>query len=277
MPVTFEVSPVDVATEPLKTQPFKQAFERRLGGAVEACGGSAASLVEGPSEHAFLATVRLAFDRHYPLVLRPDDVWLLLAQGFGQHVRKKAGALRERFVDHQGQAEITIRRDDFVVGSPGNAWPEVFDAFSDQIAQVIGKKRDLVVADFSTTGPAERAASQVVLMDAMQSWFRYAVLTLCGIPRITLLGTPADWAKVRRRASYLSELGLEKWVAALDPVLDQLSRAAAGRADPGFWRSFFKAKDASGGEQITGWINTFFPYLVHEESGELLENEFARE
>jgi len=35
---------------------------------------------------------------NYPLVLSPDDVWLLLAQGFAQHVEAKRRGAASRFV-----------------------------------------------------------------------------------------------------------------------------------------------------------------------------------
>ncbi len=56
--------------------------------------------------------------------------------------------------------------------------------FSDAVAAHIGRQRDLVVCDFSTTGPCERAASEIVLLDAMQSYFNYEMITLCGIPLV---------------------------------------------------------------------------------------------
>ena len=43
---------------------------------------------------------------------------------------------------------------------------------------------------FSTTGPVERAVMDLVWLDAMQSFFTYQLRSLCGIPEITLEGTP---------------------------------------------------------------------------------------
>jgi hypothetical protein len=258
MAATFQVSPVDRATTALRAP--AGAPREMLGKPVEAWGSSAgASLPAGTN--AFLGTVSTAFASHYPLVLTPDAVWLCIAQAFAVHVHQNAEELRSKFVRHEGQIEITVRRDDFVKGSPENPWTEVFPAFSDAIAQHIGKQRDLVVCDFSTTGPAERAASEIVLMAAMQKYFTYRVLTLCGIPEITLEGTVQDWQSVRRRAQALGEYGLEWWANALLPILDQFVAAASGQADPLFWRSLFKLKNASGGPYVTGWINVFFPYL----------------
>jgi hypothetical protein len=148
-----------------------------------------------------------------------------------------------------------------VKGSPHNDWQGCFAEWSDKIAAHIGKKRDLVVADFSTTGPIERAASEVVLMSAMKNYFNFLLVTFCGIPEITLLGTVADWQAIRRRAEVFAEFDLADWVRALLPVLDQFVKAASGAVDRAFWRSINKLDGGSGGPYVTGWINVLFPYL----------------
>ena len=209
MAITFQVSRVERATTPLPARSKKVRMTLQ-GEPVEAMGASAATF--RPSEtHALIETVHRAYASHYPLALSPDAVWLAIAQGFAMHVNANAERLRGKFVRHAGQLAITVQRDDFVKGSPANPWPEVFSTFSDAIAAHIGRKRDLVVCDFSTTGPCERAASELVLMDAMQRYFSYEVSTLCGIPEVSLEGTPEDWRAIRRRAQALYEYDLDWW------------------------------------------------------------------
>jgi hypothetical protein len=106
--------------------------------------------------HGLIRAVHTAYALHYPLVLSPDVVWLAIAQGFAQHVNVHTERLRGKFVRHAGQATLRIQRDDFVKGSPNNRWPEVFSSLSEHGAAHIGRQRDLVVCDFSTTGPTER-------------------------------------------------------------------------------------------------------------------------
>src|SRR5262249_53576681 len=150
----------------------------------------------------------------------PDVIWLTLARVFALHVNLNAELLRERFVRHQGKEKLVVTRMDF---SPGrdNPWPEAFDAFSDQIAERVGKIREFVRCDFSTTGAAERAASDLMVMDTFKAYFEYEMRCGCGIPQITLSGTVEDWKSIRRHARLFGEFGLEKWCHALDPVLEQ--------------------------------------------------------
>jgi hypothetical protein len=215
----------------------------------------------------FIATVHAAFDTHRPLVISPDDVWLCIAQGFANHVNANAETLRKQFVAHEGQKLIEVFRDEFVKGEPTNDWQGVFSEFSDKIAGYVGKKRDLVVADFSTTGPVQKAASEIVLMDAMQAYFSYRVSTMCGFPEITLLGEVEDWKNIRRRAEALAEFDLGWWVPNLLDVADIFVRSAEGKADPTAWQSFYKQGGGSGGPYVTGWINVLFPYVKSYRSG----------
>src|SRR5262249_45351501 len=161
---------------------------------------------------------------------------LCIAQGFAHHIDLHHDELRGRFVRHEGQATIVVIRDEFVRGQATNDWPGVFGEFSEAIARHIGKQRDLVVADFSTTSGIEKAASEVVLMSAMRHYFEFVVVTRCGIPRITLLGTPNDWESIRRRVHHLAEYGLESWVEALEIPLRELCAAAKGQPDRAMWQ-----------------------------------------
>jgi small-conductance mechanosensitive channel len=259
MAITFQVSRVEGPTGPLPAPVRDRSLSLR-GQPVEAMGANAADF-RATEQHAFVQAVHWAYSLHYPLALSPDAVWLTIAQGFAMHVNANAEALRGKFVRRPGQPTITVVRDEFVKGSPTNEWPGVFGDFSEAIAAHIGRQRDLVVCDFSTTGPCERAASELVLMEAMQHYFNYEVLTRCGIPEIALEGTSGDWRAIRQRAQALREYDLGWWADALAPVLDQLVATAEGHIDVPFWETFFKHADASGGPRALGWINTLFPYL----------------
>lgn len=288
MAISVSVSEVEPATERMSALDREEVIPRLLSGPpneissrrasflpppppprrVEAYARSDARLVVAQDTHALAEAARAAFYRHHPLALSPDAVWFCIAQGFARHVALNAETLRARLVAHEGKLTLSVVRPDFVLGAD-NPWPEVFTSFSEAIATHVGKLRDLVVADFSTTGPLERAASEVVLIDAFQSYFDYEMYCGCGIPSVTLLGCPDDWRSVRRRAAALSEYGLTWWTDALLPVLDEIVNTAEGRVDRAFWQSLFRYQSGSGPAELTGWILTLFPYLRH--SGQELD------
>lgn len=259
---TFSVSDVKPGTELLPTEKIKPSVERLFGSCVEACHDYTAEVVVQPGYHALFAAADFAYQHHFPLVLSPDHLWLTIAQGFAQHVNQNAEELRPRLVSHEGKARIVVRRDDFVKGSPENPWAEVFPAFSEGIRRVIGDEtHGLIVSDFSTTGPVERAASEIVLMDSMQSYFEYEFMTRCGIPAVTVEGTRLDWEKILARVQTLAQFGLGWWTSAVEPIIRHFIDAVEGKVDLGFWQSLYKQKHASGGPYLSGWLIKLLPYL----------------
>lgn len=277
MSITFNVNEKalrSMGEQPMNATSLQEAFKARTKGDVEACGAAHQAVISGLDSHAFMGAVHLSYSKHYPLILSPDTVWLTIAQGFGNHVNANAEKLRKRFVSHEGKKMILIDEPSFVKGSPDNNWQGTFDQLSDKLAEYIGKKRDLVVNDFSTTGLVEKAASELVLMDSMKSYFKYAVRTLCGIPNITLTGTVEDWKNIRTRAENLAEFDLDWWVKSLVPTLDHFVKAAEGNPDIKFWDEMYKQGGGSGGPYISGWVNTLMPYLENYK-GVMTKNQYA--
>lgn len=260
--VTFSVSDVEWAAKPLEEAPYREAVAKILGARPEAWPPGAPKLVPVGPGNALVATLLKAFQEHRPIALSPDVVWLTLLRGFGVHVNEHAGALRGRFVRHEGKQRLSVRRDTFALGAPHNDWAGVLEELSEQLRGHVGPLVDEVVPDFSTTDALSRAASQISLVSALQGYFDVRVHTLCGIPQVTLRGTPEDWRGVQRRFEALASYDLEWWAEAVRPVLAELVRSAEGEVDRELWRSLIKVEDASGGAWVTGWVVKLFPYLL---------------
>jgi len=267
--IGFSVNDVKLATNPLAEIPAYQGLARLLGeapsglhdfdnlspemqvelaervgegiqkmrerllqsGKVESCSDYSGKVVSGVDYHPLFAAAYKSFHDHRPLTLSPDIIWLTVVQGLAKHINLNAEDLRSKFVQHQGNVKITVRRDDFVKGTPENPWPEVFSSFNDAIKSHIGESHSLITAQFSTTGIVEQAAFDVSLMDAMQSYFKYEVMTLCGIPSITLEGTVADWELLREKVIGLRGIIPSWWGEILKPICDQFVAAAEGIVD----------------------------------------------
>src|SRR6478735_7780337 len=212
-----------------------KTIQRVLRGNVpEAYGANLPDIIPARS-HALIEAMTLAYEDHYPLVLSPDDIWMVLSQSFAKHVDQNAEKLRHQFVQHEGKVKIVWRNDSLVKGSPDNNWMDGFHFFADKIKEHIGKKHDLLTANFTTSGPIEIAASQVVLMEAMKHYFEYGVMTMCGIPEITLLGETSDWQSIRNRVQTFAEFnGLAAWSNRLDPILAEFVNASQGNIDQAF-------------------------------------------
>jgi hypothetical protein len=208
--------------------------------------------------HPLIDAVHIAFSQHRPLTLSPDAIWLTIAQGFGHHVAANAETLRGRLVRHEGRETLTSRVESLEAADFKHAIAD----FSAQIrAATDPVLHETLVCDFSTTTPAIRTASEVALMDSFSSYFEYAMLCVCGIPKITVEGSLADWQRIRARVEVLETYGLEWWVSRLRLVLDEFVRTAAGHPSPEFWKAIYKPLPVYADEEATGWIADLFPYL----------------
>lgn len=220
------------------------------------------------SRHPFFAALQRAYADHRPVELSPDALWLLICQGFSQHVNRNAEQLRPMFVDFEGKRTLTVRQA-IDIADPNAPWEEIFPQFTSQIAAYTGQELvDALTADFSTSTPASRTASQITVMSSMQHYFDYE-LEFCGIPQVILHGPPEDWQRVADRLQVLRRYDLDWWVDAMLPTVEKIKRAAEGEVDRAFWRGMFKEHDAEHSEcgdpytLADGWIVNFYPYNTH--------------
>jgi hypothetical protein len=269
---------VTPASTPLREQSYEDVLKTFLGSdgpPLEAYSRDTRMLVApedaSASRNRFIAAVHAAYANHYPLVLSPDIIWLLIAQGFAIHVGQNAKSLRDRFVGHQGKENLIVIPQDFLRGFAGNDWEGIFTEFSEQIRLHIGDTAyQNLVPHFSTTGIVEKAAFEIALMDAMQSYFRYFVGIVCGIPWFLLEGTTEDWKKLRNYTAALQQYGLDWWIPYLLPVLDEFIAASEGEPDPTFWENFYRVTqpEGCGFDGVNGYVLQFFPYLPTNEETE---------
>ncbi|MBR1469200.1 MAG: DUF4419 domain-containing protein [Prevotella sp.] len=218
---------------------------------------------------AFYQCIVKAYAKHQSVVLSPDMIWLLISQGFARYVNAHDEEMRPKLVGHEGKKQLVVETDRNLFEAE---WPKLIDQFGSQIDQ--HTKRDIaktITANFTTTGPVERVASQITLMESVKSYFEYMVMRVgCGIPSITLEGTPDDWRSVLKKTKKLEPFGLETWTKSLEPILTEFIRAAEGKPRQQFWQGFVKkdrVKDLVGGAyvssgkttQLDGWMLKFFP------------------
>jgi hypothetical protein len=220
--------------------------------------------------HSFFDGIYTAYADHHPVTLSPDMIWLVISQGFAQHVNTHADELRKLFVDFEGKRELTVNSETIDIGNPNSPWEEAFAGFDKQISTYTRNGvADVLTAGFSTTTPVTKVASQITMMNALQPYFDYKLITTgCGIPEINLEGTPADWESVLTRARELRKYHLDWWIDELEPVLKQFVAAAKGKANKSFWRNMVRQRTITfnGGcgngkaDIIDGWIVKFYPY-----------------
>lgn len=221
--------------------------------------------------HPFFDGMHRAYADHRPFVLSPDAVWLLICQGFSNHVNNNAEKLRHLFVDFEGKKKLTVICNDIFLNDPNSPWEKYFPMFTSQIASYVGDSLvSFLSSDFSTSTLTTRTASQITAMASMKEYFEYEmVFTICGIPKVILEGTPADWQRIIDGVQFLRRYEMGWWADAMLPVLEKIKRASEGEVDKKFWRGMFKLHEeqregSCGGTEtydiFDGWVVKFYPY-----------------
>ncbi|KAH3745755.1 CDP-alcohol phosphatidyltransferase [Pelomyxa schiedti] len=202
-------------------------------------------------------TIVRCYNHHHNLVLRPEDIWIAIMSQFSLFVNANAERLRSQFVAHTGQKELTV------YGS-GSLYTAAYEKLCNDMAEEIRKNLvdatvcEWVTPNFSTTTATDKVVGSATLMSAMQKYFAYKMSLMCGIPQVTLQGTPADWMEIKARTQRLSTYGLENWVQLLNPVLDEFIATSQGRSNNNFWqRICHYTSTGSGPTYLSGWVSVF--------------------
>lgn len=248
------------AVEPAKSRLAERPLSERYPGVLALGTDGVMPTVETSGLHPLMAAVHLAFSEHRPLVLSPDAIWLTIAQGVAQHIRLNADRLRGRLVRHEGKKRLEVRlRTSFPEDATGIA--ALIDRMRGVLSEEVGAGARLFTCDFSTSGEAERVASEIILLDAFSPYFDYLVSCVCGIPELTVTGTPDDWRAIRQRVDVIAELDLAWWTSSLAGIIDRFIDAANGKPDVAFFKRIYKPQVNYSADRVTGWIARLWPYV----------------
>jgi len=272
--VTFNVEDVEIAQDILPMMNGFDLARKWAHGAYLKSSFDDKSLVYA-DDNAFFSMVCLAYAQHRPIVLSPDIMWIIICNGFSQYVNRDPEGFRGYLVNHEGKETLVIRT------TPETTTAQKVEKFAALIdKETKGDLAKLMTCDFSTTGMLERMVSQITLMDVVKPYFDYMeYMTGCGIPRVTLEGTPDDWKLLREKTQQLGKFGVEKWTERLDPILAEFVAASEGKPDPDFWwdmaikgrpKDFHLKGDGGclplyGPTPFDGWFLEFIPFDTYGE------------
>lgn len=75
----------------------------------------------------------------------------------------------------------------------GRNFPAVYGTDKKEVG---GHLVETLTCNFSTTTSLEKTVSEITIMETVKSYFEFiTIMIVCGIPEITLEGTPQDWKK----------------------------------------------------------------------------------
>ena len=279
--ITFAVAPVARTRRRRMAIGPLGALRSLAGSGFIACSAAPTDFIGDVGLHPLIAAAAIAFDQRRPLTLAPDMIWAALVQGAARHVINHTAYLRPlvgrpawgaKPKKRQGQGERRAIRLDgpaIATDSPRGDWAEVVAALWAAVHEPRGATTNPLAPNFSTTGPAERFACQVAPLDPVgrSSRLRTDRERECGIPRITLEGTPADWRRLRAQVEHLAPYFLDWWLPSVRAICDQFVRAADGDVDLDHWRGIQGGKETDGDRYRGSWLLKLTPYLRDERGG----------
>ena len=94
-----------------------------------------------------------AHTNHYPIRIKPDDIWLLIVQSFSNHVNNNSESLRHMFVNFSGKQELKVS---YPLKYLKDVDKKILENFSEQINEqmkdYLGEELlNVLTPNFSTT------------------------------------------------------------------------------------------------------------------------------
>ncbi|KAF8451467.1 hypothetical protein BDZ91DRAFT_768402 [Kalaharituber pfeilii] len=212
-----------------------------------------------PAENGFISAVLSAYQGHYHLTIRPDDVWIAILTQFSLFVNANADTLADKFVGFPEMKELKVEmlgpgyRDGLNYGLLALAMSEEIDKNI-----VDPELKEWILPRFSTTTLDDKITSSLVMMSTLKQYFS-----------VTLQGDKADWAtllaKIEKLRGYNAETVM--WYHMLEPVLSRFVRAfddPDGEWNREFWNRAATTETPRPGSgattYLTGWLTAFIPF-----------------
>ena len=196
--------------------------------------------------HPLINAANKAFYDHLPLVLTPDVIWYCISNAIAIYINKHSEDMRHTLVEFTEEKKyLEVERLDFDIKNKNSPWNEIVDEFIEKIK--LNTKQDVVTnmqADFTTTTRVSKIASQIVIMDAVQQYFKYSFRCGCGIPEIRLSGEKNDWERIKVKANKIVEIipKFKVWIEKLNVIFDHFINAFDDKIDNFFWKSIFHSE-----------------------------------
>ena len=142
---------------------------------------------------------------HYPIRLKPDDIWLLIIQAFSNHININSEELRHKLVNFNGKKLLTIDFEliDSIKNIRKSNYEDFIKKINDQIKSFLGKEIiDILTPNFTTTDNNSTIICKLSVMNAFKKYFEYKMnigFSICGIPYIILEGNAEDYKEILKK------------------------------------------------------------------------------
>ena len=225
-----------------------------------------------------------AHTNHYPIRIKPDDIWLLIVQAFSNHVNANSERLRHYFVNFDGKKQLKV---EYNLSSIEQVNRKILEDFSEQInkqmKEYLGEKLvDILTPNFSTSTYDSKIVGKISIMGAFKKYFDYKMMLIgCGIPYIILEGTAQDYKEIISKAKELSKYEFDWYINKIIPHIEKMVEAKEGKIDVDYFKNMIQKKEVTEQEYgpsgmfpqdvkydyICGWFLNFFAYLNIKDYG----------
>ena len=211
-----------------------------------------------------------AYCNHFPIRIKPDDIWLLIVQCFSHHVNSNSENLRKYFVNFEGKKNLQVEIETLKIDNKD------LESFVEQINKKLKEYvgDDIIknlTPDFTTTDINTKLVCQMSIMDSFKKYFDYEFDEMaCGIPYIILEGVAEDYKKIILKAKELSKYKFKWYINQIIPIIQK--KAKEGKIDIDFFKNIIlKQEKIKYGiencqiskykiDYIDGWITEFFGF-----------------
>ena len=186
-----------------------------------------------------------AHTNHYPIRIKPDDIWLLIVQAFSNHVNANSEELRNLFVNFDGKKTLTVK---YPLSDISEVNRKVLEDFSEQIneqmIEYLGKEiLDTLTPNFSTTTNDSIIIGKISIMGAFKKYFDYKMTLFgCGIPYIIIEGTSDDYKKILDKAKNLKKYQFGWYIERILPHIQKMIDAKEGKIDVKYFQNMIQKK-----------------------------------
>ena len=222
-----------------------------------------------------------AHANHYPIRLKPDDIWLLIIQSFSTHVNTNSEKLRYMFVNFEDKETIKIEYDLFTIDQVDKKIAEDFSIkINEKLKEYLGEDLiEILTPNFTTTTNDSKIVCKISIMSIFKKFFNYKMMLCgCGIPYLILEGTSEDYRKIISKAKYLRKYDFEWYIDRIIPHIEKMAEAKEGKIDVEHFKSIIQVKEKTEEyyrpsaiepdyvkyDYLEGWFLKFFGYYLRK-------------
>lgn len=233
--------------------------------------------------NALFEAVHLAFARHYPLELTPEDIYYALVQTIiplKQRLADNADFQKRIGIGQLDKERIVIYCDHYGSDAKMYDWSDCLPEFRDNIVAKLGgselSQHDIFRMNFSKSTDTQDLALAACAVSAFANSFSSKVTMYRGNPKIRITGTEADWKLVIARWNVISKLFRDflpiakAWTEHVDDFLAHMLQSIVSPEPQTQWfKQLYMFHEANGLDcsYSTGNLNRLFPWSWSQHHG----------